>query len=313
VLAHYLATDLVTRAFAASPRVEVNTDDRNIVEFGLARSVGRSGSNLLVELRELAYGMGASRPPLDSDAGINWRAVGTAATLFVRPSASPAMLREVPQDEQRRQAALRRFYQDGDTAGARQLWRLQAEPPRNAIELAMAAEILADEGSEAALPLIAQLRPTHQTEADIITAVLRVRQSRLEEAATAVASGIARLRTDPWPPLRYKQRALDLAGAVGARQPSSARLLFDALAQRFSVQAVDTLRQITRVNRAVALDFRSVCQQAIGALEPYVPWSQPLLVMRRDCYQAVNDTRLPAAVRDLDEYFSREPIALAPR
>jgi spermidine synthase len=311
LLAHYLATDLVARAFAAAPHVEVNTDDRNIVEFGLARSVGRSGSSLLVELRELAYGMGASRPPLDSDAGINWRTVGTAATLFVRPGASPAMLRDVPVDEQRRQAALRRFYQEGDTAGARQLWRQQTDPPRNSTELAMAAEILADEGSEAALPLIAQLRPAHQTEADIVTAVLRLRQSRLDDAATAVASGLTRLRTDPWPPLRYKQQALDLAGAVGARQPRSAKLLFDALAQRFSVQAADTLRQLTRVNLAMPLDFRSVCQEAIGGLEPHVPWSHPFLVMRRDCYQATNDARLPAARRDLDEYLSREPLALA--
>ena len=33
--------------------------------------------------------------------------------------------------------------------------------------------------------------------------------------------------------------------------------------------------------------------------------------MRRDCYQATNDARLPAALRDLDEYLSREPLALA--
>jgi spermidine synthase len=313
VLAHYLATDLVARAFAAAPQVEINTDDRNIVEFGLARSVGHSGSSLLLELRGLAHEMGASRPPLDSDAGINWRTVSTAAALFVRPGGSPAMLRDIPPEEQRRQAALRRFYQDGDTAGARQLWRQQTDPPRNSIELAMAAELLADEGSEAALPLIEQLRPAHQTEADIITAVLRVRQSRLDDAATAVASGITRLRTDPWPPLRYKQQALDVAAAVGARQPQRARLLFDALAERFSVQAVDTLRQMTRVNLAARLDYKSVCQRAIGELEPHVPWSQPFLLMRRDCYRATNDARLPAALRDLDEFLSREPMALAPR
>ena len=79
------------------------------------------------------------------------------------------------------------------------------------------------------------------------------------------------------------------------------------------MQAVDTLRQLTRVNLAVPLDFRGVCQEAIGGLEPHVPWSYPFLVMRRDCYQATNDARLPAALRDLDEYLSREPVPLAPR
>ena len=62
VLAHFLATDAVARAFAASARVEINTDDRNIVEFGLARSVG-SGALLVAQIRDLAREMGASRPP----------------------------------------------------------------------------------------------------------------------------------------------------------------------------------------------------------------------------------------------------------
>src|SRR6185436_19155701 len=39
LLSHFLATDVVARTLAAAPRVEINTDDRNVVEFGLARSV----------------------------------------------------------------------------------------------------------------------------------------------------------------------------------------------------------------------------------------------------------------------------------
>ena len=79
VLAHFLATDALARAMAAAPRVEINTDDRNVVEFGLARSVGRPAPD---------PGRGASRAGArrsarrvrrsTRDAGIDWPAVDTA-------------------------------------------------------------------------------------------------------------------------------------------------------------------------------------------------------------------------------------------
>ena len=100
LLAHYLATDAVARAFAAAPRAEINTDDRNIVEFGLARSVGRSGAGLLSEIRELARAMGALHPPLDTDAGIAWPAVDTAWANFVGWDIPLESMRALPPVEQ---------------------------------------------------------------------------------------------------------------------------------------------------------------------------------------------------------------------
>jgi hypothetical protein len=111
--------------------------------------------------------------------------------------------------------------------------------------------------------LIEQLRAAHPTEADVITAALRFRQSRWDEAAAVLEPAIVRLRTDPWPPVRFKQQALDLAAALGARQPAVARRLFDALGERFSVQSADTTRQVTRVNLAVRLDFPTNCPRTI--------------------------------------------------
>jgi hypothetical protein len=36
-------------------------------------------------------------------------------------------------------------------------------------------------------------------------------------------------------------------------------------------------------------------------------------VMRRDCYRANNDPRLPDALRDLGEFLAGEPLPLTPR
>jgi hypothetical protein len=35
--------------------------------------------------------------------------------------------------------------------------------------------------------------------------------------------------------------------------------------------------------------------------------------MRRDCYQANNDPRLTAAMRDLNDFFGHEPLPLVSR
>jgi spermidine synthase len=313
VLAHYLATDAFARAMAGAQDAEVNTDDRNIVEFGLARSVGRAGTGLVAQVRDLARAMNASRPPLDSDAGIAWPAIDTAWADFVGWDLPSAAMRAVPPDEQTRRSALQRYYQADDGAGAREMWRRLTEPARDPLEMAMAADLEAEAGSDTALPLIEQLRAYQPAEADTVLATLRLRQSRFEDATAALVSAFARYRVDPWPLLRFKQKALAIAAALGERQPATARRLFDTLKEPFSVRAVETSRLLTRVELAARFDFRGACREAIGDLEPHVPWTGAFLVRRRDCYQATGDPRLAAALRDLDEFLSREPLPLTPR
>ena len=53
---------------ADAPGVEINTDDRNVVEFGFARSMG-SGASLLAELRQLARTGGPLAPGVSRPAG----------------------------------------------------------------------------------------------------------------------------------------------------------------------------------------------------------------------------------------------------
>jgi hypothetical protein len=208
---------------------------------------------------------------------------------------------------------LQRYYLDNNATAAREIWHGQAEPSRDPLELAMAADLEAEAGSDMALPLIERLRSFQPAEADIVLASLRFRQSRLDEAATALVSAFARLRVDPWPQIRFVQKGLTLAEAVAKGDHTTARRLFDALEKPFSVRMADTPRLVARVDLAMLVDFRGTCQTAFRDLEPYIPWTQALLTMRRDCYQATNDPRLPTAVRELDAFFAGEPLPLAPR
>ncbi|MCU1382227.1 MAG: hypothetical protein JWL71_924 [Acidobacteria bacterium] len=313
VLAHYLANDDFARAMAGSGGADINTDDRNVVEFGLARSVGRSASGLVADVRNLARATNAWRPPLDSDAGIAWPAVDTAWRNFVGWDLFSSIARTLPQEERLRQAAMQRYYVDNDAAAARDIWRRQTEGARDPVELAMAADLEAEAGSDTALPLIDQLRAHQPAEADTILATLRFRQSRYDESAAALAAAFTRMRTDPWPLMRFTQKALELAATVATRQPSTARVMFDALEKPFSVRLADVSRIVTRTELAVHVGFKDACQAAVGETEPHVPWTQAFLIMRRDCYQLTTDARLAGAVRDLGEFIAREPLPLAVR
>jgi hypothetical protein len=312
VFSHYIANDSLARSIASTPNVDINTDDRNVVEFGLARSVGRAGSIIVLELRRLAAATGASRPRFDGDAGIDWGAVETARVSYdMGQGWFGDMSVTGPPAEQSRQRALMQFYQVADLASARTLWAQQSDPPRDPTELAMAANLEADAGSDAALPLIERMRAQSPAEADVTLAALRLRQSRIADASAALDSAIARLRTDPWPALRFKQGVLSMAANVGASDPRAARRMYDALRQPFSVRSVDKVRLLTTLELATRLDFAALCHEPISAFEPLAPWDESFLRTRQRCYTETKDPLLARATRDLEEFLSREPLPLA--
>jgi predicted membrane-bound spermidine synthase len=312
VFAHYVASDALARSLARTPRVEINTDDRNAVEFGFARSVGRSGSNIILEIRQLARGLNAARPPLADADGIVWPAVDTALVSY---NASEEVFEEIsddaPPEELARRRALHRYYQAGDIAGARALWRQQSGAPRDLIELAMVADVEAESGSDEALPFIEQLRADQPAEADVVLATLGLRQGRFADAASALESALTRLRTDPWPALRYKQKAIALTDPIAAHDPALARRMYDALRPTFAVRALDSVRLAALASLSRRLDFPALCREPFGAMEPFPPWTAFMLTLRRDCYQAAGDPRLAIATRDLDRFARREAVPLA--
>jgi len=313
VFARFVATDALARAFATAPRAAVNTDDRNVVEFGLARSVGRTGSNLVNDLRTAARTLKADRPPLDGDPGVSWPAVVTAWASDSGWNVPGEVVAALPTAEQTRMSALRRYFEAGDAAGARELWKQQQEEPRDPTELAMVADLEAQAGSDAALPFIERLRAYQPAEADTILAGLRMHQSRVAEAAAAITAALKRFTTDPWPRLRFKQQALALAQEIAQADPSSAPTIYEALRQPFAAHAVNTSRNVARLAVASAFDFKGRCREPLNELEPWTPWTARILTLRRDCYGQNNDPRLAVAVRELDDFNAGEPLPITGR
>jgi len=132
---------------------------------------------------------------------------------------------------------------------------------------------------------------------------LRLRQARVADAVAAVESALTRFRTDPWPMTRYMEHAVQLAGVLANSDAATARRMYTALSVPFAVLAAEETRLVTRAEVTRLVDFPGLCADAVGALEPHVPWSESFLRLRRDCYQATNNPRLPVASEELDEFL----------
>jgi spermidine synthase len=310
VLGHFIANARLAPLLAGAPGTEINTDDRNIVEFGFARSVG-SSRLLIAELRDVARAAGHGRPTFADSAAIDWSAVDTAWVAYQTAERHFAgVVPHGPRDAQARQAALTFYYRDTNLAAARAAWQQQPRAPADPIELAMVADLEAETGSDGALAILEQLRTYQPGEAAALLATLRFRQGRLDEAATALEAAFADFRAHPWALYRFKERAVALAGAVGARHAVLAERMIDALDQPFALRALQDQRLTTVAALTRLADFKRLCPRAVGALEPEVPWTASFLTLRRDCYQAAGDPRSVRAARELDEFLSREPRAL---
>jgi spermidine synthase len=310
VLAHFVAGDAVARALSGN-RPPINTDDRNTVEFGFARSVGVTTGTMPFELRRLGGLLRASRMPLTDDAGVNWDAVETARVAY---NAIQGYFDDLPSNpppnEQARQTAYLHYFQMNSADAARASWQRQSESARDLLDARVLASIEADSGSEAAMPWIERIRTFEPPEADSLVARLRYHQGRPDEAVTALRAALVGFRSDPWSTQGAMLASLSLVAQIAARHLSAAGPLLDALAEPFAVNALNVPRLTQAAELTRSVNFGVRCVAPIGQFEPNPLWNYGFLTLRRDCYRAANDPRLELAQNDLEEFLRREPASL---
>jgi spermidine synthase len=309
-LGRYLAGDALTRALAAAPGVQINTDDRNIIEFGFARSWGRD-SQIVSQIRALSRALGATRPATVGGT-VDWRAADMAwASQIVADGGVVQVNAQSSPDDQARQRALIHYYLDQNLDAARAAWLTQPHPPADHNEVAMVADIQASAGAPEAIGTIERLRQFHSGEADVMLAELRTAQRDVEGAAAALESAFAAFRRDPWALPRFTEKGVSLAYMLGIANPAIARRMIVALGEPFSLKVNDHPRRVVVAFLTRQADFTGLCGNAIAALEPNVPFVHDFLALRRQCYEATGDPKLAVATRELNEFLSMQGLSLA--
>jgi hypothetical protein len=174
----------------------------------------------------------------------------------------------------------------------------------------MVADIQASAGAPEAMTTIERLREYHSGEADVMLAELRFAQKDHEGAAAALERAFNTFRSDPWALPRFTLKGVARAQMLGASSPALGRRMLEALREPFAVKVADQRRRVAVAFLASNVDFKALCADAIGALEPDVPWAGDFLAMRRNCYAETGHSRLAAATRELNEFLVMEGLPL---
>jgi tetratricopeptide (TPR) repeat protein len=313
LFSHYVANSTFATAMARQPGTVLNTDDRNLVEFGFARSVGRFKGFDIPQLREAAHRHRADRP-LSLGGTVDWSRVdeqnsGISLLLGQTPPAAYSFL----DADQLRRVAAESAYIDGNVASALQLWRSQPRDADTPTDSAMLAELLATAVDDDALKYIAKVRAWNATEGDMLLGLLRYSQGRLTEATDALESAFAAARKDPWPLPLVMKHSIAVAERIAGQNPSLAPRLYRALETPFAVYASESDRRRAVALIAAEIDrkrFSQYSRKAIAAFEPNVPWDREFLQVRRDCYRTLSDPRAEIAERELAQFIANEPPPL---
>ena len=305
VLARFVAGAELPRLLLGEGHA-VNTDDRNHVEFGFARTVGRTGPFRLQRVRRAARAAGADRPPVSG--AVDWRRVAVARISMHSAFGESAVIE--PEAGTRPERALAHAQAlSGLRAEAALTFLQQPEPPIGPVETTLLAEGLAEKGDERAAAHAARLAEAIPAEGAAVMARLRLRQGRHAEAAAELERAFLAYRADPWPSLLLMSGALGLAGDLARVHPPAAPALFAALAEPFPVYAVESDRLEARLRVAEALP-PDACREALAPLERPVAWTLQFLIYRHTCYDRAGDPRASLARADLDEFLRLDRQAL---
>jgi spermidine synthase/MFS family permease len=302
VLARFIADAPLARALTHEASIEICTDDRNLVEFGFARTLGKGGSTATFELIRAARQARVNRPRT-AGGPVDWNRVEQeVVSLFATSRIAPTVEPQLPLDERPRARAktdwiLERYSQVAN------FYRHNSIPNPEIFELRIAAESLAREGDAAALPFIEAHRAQSPIEADALLGRLRATQGRVAEASAALERAFIAYRTNPWPDRKLMEDSLTLAVQLAQADSSgmAGNRYFEILGEPFVLSLQDEARRMARFRIARVLEgqyFGELTRQTVVDYEPNVPWTGEFLYARYQSYEATGDPRTAQARRD---------------
>jgi hypothetical protein len=306
-LSHFIATDAVTRTIAKSETLR-NTDDQTLIEFGFARAVSDEAAFDADELTSYARARNGDRPA-NIRGAIDWNLVNEQRAGITYIYQLP--LKITPDLQVRRRAAL--SYDKGNLADVVAAWREHPFEPVNSAEQRMLGESLANVGDPAALRFATALRPLAPIDATAIVARLAYRRNDLPLAAQLVSSTFNGYRQNAWPNVDLMRRAIELPPLIAKSRPFA-----PAMAATFDQPWAAGQWQEERRVRRILLDHEvfgcaAATMDALHTVEPWPPWREDVLRIRRDCYASAHDSRAEAAQGDLVDLLANEPGKLLPR
>ncbi len=307
----YVATPAFGQAVRKAEGNAVNTDDHPILEFGFAKNLGRFGLFRLGDLYDLVKARHENRPvtrgaPLDWSRVDEQRVARAAYWEDIIPDADPQGERAA-----RLRIAARHAWAQENFPLTCASWFGQPEPPQTHADRLLVAECLAAQGDPRTPQYAALLTPEQPIETGLVMATWLANTGHPAAAGERLLAALAAYRDDPWVYRPLVRRTLPLGERLAHLDPALAPRLYAAFSQPFAAHMFEQKRLLSRIWISRAVNARNLCVEAIAPLEPHVPWEEPFLTYRYQCYHAHHHPLEFSAERDLDRFRSDAPPRLA--
>jgi hypothetical protein len=290
----------------ASTQSLINTDDRNILEFNFARSLG-SQSNPPELLTEAACKEDMVIPNL-TDGQIDlalyseerlqaiFRLGSTLSqNLLPKGAIHPAISDRIKTLSLVTEKRWQEYLNATSTTSH----------PSTLSERLQLARIQALAGHPDALASLEPFSSTFPNDIRLLKGIWYNKKDDLSSSAQHFADAFSRMQTLPWTTPELADYAFQIVQSHAKEYSPEARAsLFQNLKQPFSVHLANYTRLATLASLAGTLGPKEQ-QFAVAALGPHFPWDGKTLALRAKSFLDSQDPRLAQAMVDIEHYFSQ--------
>lgn len=300
VLAHHLASPEFARRLIQAHPASINTDDRNLLEYGFARYQSAEKDFDPALLFEESIKMTADLPPHLVTQVDRARLMQERLIMQAMSDTEIIVAATLVGDSRRRAESLKAYVNQRYD----EVLTTWVGAPSSPFEQLMLLESAAYAGTTEQLsPLLESIRQDWPADAYFASAQFAV-QDNSAKAAEHLLAGFKALRQQVWTRLPFLQSALSLVPPLTAANPELASLFFDALEQPFPGGLADVTRMSTLVEISPLLsEDRQL--KLVAMFEPNPPWMQAFLEFRVKVYQRTSHRLLRQADQDLQAYLKQ--------
>lgn len=278
LFSYYVADTDFAKDLNASFEGPINSDDRNLLEFDFARSVGKSNLFSVDDALSLAQARHQDRPS-DLVTELNWGAVNAQrAKLY----------------SQARQGA--------------------AKIPTDPSTYMSLSDLIARAGNvgtrDAALSeqLAARLDPSSKEEAQIVRAAQALSDNQPEVALQLLTEVFTVHRSDPWIVPQVARRGLRTLVSLAKAHPEKKAQIVALISEPFAAHAVSDAREQALIDITTEGNSFEGCVEAFAPFEDHPDFRLDFLRTRIACYKAQGHPLLNRAQEDLEVFESGRAV-----
>ncbi len=301
VLAHHICSEKTIDDLLSQTSRTVNTDSHNYLEYSFAKSLGTSArrfdaSAMYQRAMELNDHLPSSTIPFVNEALLRQRRIAMYVHLGQTVPDEAQSRPELANRVNAYNAYLAQQYPDALR------WFDGVEIDGSCpIERTIFAHVQAENAIQVDAPLLDRIGAFCPPEEHALNVVHAARIGDIDGLLKHLDLYIDASRTNAWSMNRLMRAPLMAAASIAESNPAVARVLFDGLQEPFADYRLDEDRTLIRYFVADSLGSEPAIE-ALGALEPFVPWKGWVLENRWKLYSAAGNPLADRARKDLEKF-----------